>query len=116
MTDNLKEINVWQDMKVILYDWRYRVVEFETNQYPARKYPAYFASPIYQDEEWKFGMRRAWADWISSEVSSIVTDLTEDRIQEIKESIRQFLNFCRRMMKEYYLWSDEHIRFSPMVE
>ena len=103
-------------MKVILYDWRYRVVEFETNQYPARKYPAYFASPIYQNEEWKFEMRRAWADWISSEVSSIVTDLTEDRIQEIKESIRQFLNFCRRMMKEYYLWSDEHIRFSPMVE
>lgn len=92
----------------------YWVIEFETMGYPARNFPAYFASPIYKNEKWEFEMRRAGADWLSSKIC-IDSNLSQEEITQIKNSIKKFLTFCERMMKDFYKESDEYKRFYHMT-
>ena len=101
-------------MKIVMSQGRHWVVEFETMEYPAREYPVYFASPIYQNEKWELEMRRAGADFLSSE-KCIDSNLSQEEIQQIKNSIKDFLSFCERVMKEFYKDSNEYKRFYPMI-
>lgn len=85
---------------IIFYDGKYWVCEITTTDYPwSIDSPAYFGSPIYMWENWKLEMRRAWANWIRWEFSN---NFTKNEIKEIRESIAYFLEFCKKMMGDFY--------------
>ena len=73
-------------MKIIQYEWISWIVEKSDKD-------KYYASPIYNN--WKYEMRRAGANWCYNAVEW--HNFTKNQLEEIKQSIRKFLEFCKKM-------------------
>ena len=105
-----KEIYM-KELTICEYKDKQRVIEFITNEYPWNKDNlAYFASPIWLNDEWKFEMRRAWAERIYP--SKIWIQIEVEKKSQILLSIKNYIEFCKRVMWSWFIWSDVHKSFN----
>jgi len=106
---------MYDTLQLAFYDGRYWVIEFSDTWYPwTEESPAYFWSPIYENKDWKLEMRRAWANRFAPQI--FWHSLSEQQIGQIMDSINQYVEFCKDMMWDHYIWSDEQLVFWKILE
>ena len=82
---------------IVQYNWMNWLIEYESEEYPWwPNNPYYFWVPIYLNNYWKLEVRRAWFDTMFKKNTVEFNWYNDKQLEEIKESCRQFLLFCKK--------------------